>query len=100
MNDLGKVVTTISIWAAVVGVLVLGDVSGSFTWATIVLAAAATVSTGFIWGSSRVSEDSAAKYKRNPRVSRLVEKLDDEDIVQLEDLLAARREDRLTERER
>lgn len=100
MNDLGKVITTISIWAAVVGVLVLGDVAVNSTWPTIVLAAAATISTGFIWGNGNKSEDSAAKYKRNPRVSRLVEKLDDEDIVQLEDLLAARREDRLTERER
>ncbi len=100
MSEISKVITTLGIWAAIVGILVLGDVGpNNMIWVTLIMGAAAAISTGFIWDNKRSGDSAeAAKHKRDSRARRLVEKLDEEDIVELEDLLAARRDDRLTYR--
>ena len=95
MSELGKVVTTIAIWSAVTGIMVLGQIGEhNAVWGLVILGVAATVSTLAIWVGSDTQSDNE-KIKRSNRTSRLVERLDEEEIADLEDLLAARREDRL-----
>ncbi len=103
MSELGKVITTLGIWAALTVILVMNSINndGSTIWMTLILGLAAAASTGFIWGG-RVADhaptheqEQTVRRKRGSRTRRLIEKLDEDEIVDLEDLLAARREDRL-----
>jgi hypothetical protein len=104
---IGRVITTLGIWLALMGVLMallLGNVEhlnyGAVFGAIAVMTAAATLSTSVIWRGAH--EDShqqdlvhlakAKRVERN-RVERLVESLDDDEIYQLEKLLLARDED-------
>lgn len=96
--------TTVIIWGAVAAVLIFAG-GGNVVPMTFILAIAGFASTALVWenaskaarGSGDEAEE-AAKRKRDTRARRLVENLDEDDIVELEELLAARREDRLIDR--
>ncbi len=106
MSDIGRVITTIAIWLALMGILmgtlVLGNLtSETVVWITLILSLAGAVSTGAIWKSAESdhrAEASHSKQKRSNRTTRFVEKMDEDQLVELEELLAARREDRLIDR--
>jgi hypothetical protein len=98
------VFTTIAIWTAIALVLIFTAGEGSVVPMTFILAAAGFASTGVIWDSAskaaRASGDQAeeaAKRKRDTRARRLLENLDEDEIVELHELLEARREDRLSQ---
>ncbi|MBZ0293352.1 MAG: hypothetical protein K8L99_12365 [Anaerolineae bacterium] len=96
-----RLAATAIIWTALTLILVLGNLdSDTIVWVTLILGIVAGLSTMYIWDSSRNKEDSnaeSAKRKRTRATTRLIEALDEDEVVQLEDLLAARREDRLSE---
>ncbi len=102
MADIGRVITTISIWSALVGVLIFSNLdSETVVWVTLIISIAAASSTAAIWNSGQwgnADQQAQAKNKRTNRTSRFVEKMDEDQIVELEELLAARREDRLIDR--
>ena len=102
MSDIGRVITTIAIWSALVGILILGNLnSDTVVWVTLIISIAAATSTAAIWKSAQSdhrAEASYSKQKRSNRTARFVEKMDEDQLVELEELLAARREDRLMDR--
>ncbi|NDJ79375.1 MAG: hypothetical protein GYB65_24255 [Chloroflexi bacterium] len=107
---MGRVLTTIVIWSAFafMTVMALTMPTGAVANAdgdtilsiTAILAAAASISTTAIWVSGREERPSGraqsfAKAKRRDRnrAERLIEKLDDDDIYDLEALLLAREDE-------
>jgi hypothetical protein len=102
-SEITRLIATAIIWGAVTIILALsrfGDGS-DMIWLAFVMGGAATVSTGFIWqyGMKRdkaEAQQRASKSKRTNRMSRLVEGLDEDELLDMEDFLAARREDRLS----
>ncbi|MBZ0304373.1 MAG: hypothetical protein K8J31_31850 [Anaerolineae bacterium] len=104
MRDIVRLVATGIIWSAVAIILTSG---GGFTGEMVPLAAimgiGATISTGMIWYSpssahSEEHEAASLKSKRDHRLTRLVDQLDEDDVYQLEELLAARRDDEIVGR--
>jgi hypothetical protein len=98
MNDGVRLAATAIIWLALAGILIsAGIVGGDMVALALILGIGATVSTGIIWDSSRPNArgemEEASKSKRNHRLTRLVDKLDEDEVYQLEDLLAARHDD-------
>lgn len=103
MNNFGKVVTTGTIWLAVMMVLIFSEPSGgNEVWMTLILGLTAAASTRFIWEARdhqpAAYESDAAKAKRSDRVSRLVDKLSEDEVYELEELLTARRDEPYTGR--
>jgi uncharacterized membrane protein YdjX (TVP38/TMEM64 family) len=95
MNDWARLVATLVIWGALAGILTsVNSFMTDLTSLAVVLTIGATISTTMVWGAGRMSgqhdAEQVRKAKRNGRISRLVDKLDDDDVVQLEELLAAR----------
>ena len=106
MNDI-RLQATALIWIALAAILIFAAPPGEMVPLAFILGAAATLSTVAIWDAaskamSKGYEEAtqSAKHKRDNRTSRLIEKLDEDEIADLEDLLAARREDRLIDGER
>ncbi len=104
MNDI-RLQATMIIWGAVAAILIFvaGD---NIVPLAFLLGGAATVSTAVIWDTASKAMahgaqtlDESTKHKRSNRTQRLIEKLDEDEIVDLEDLLAARREERLVDSE-
>jgi hypothetical protein len=103
MNDWARFVTTLIIWVTLAGIITsVGRTVDDSTAVIVVLTIGATISTGMVWGSGRMggttASEQASKIKRSSRVTRLVDHLDDEEVVQLEDLLASRRDSQYQER--
>lgn len=106
MRDVARTITTVIIWAVMMGVITallttptgaISNADGAEAFGIVfVLAAAAVVSTAMIWfaGSRDVAAVSRGKAKRRgrDRVARLVEDLDDDEVYELEALLLAREE--------
>ncbi|MBI5957959.1 MAG: hypothetical protein HY866_04440 [Chloroflexi bacterium] len=108
MRDMPRLFATLIIWLAFS--ILVGTMTTSVTGAmasangavvfgiVLVLAVMATISTLGVWFSGRdssgseVSTASRSKAKRagSPRIERLVEQLDDDDIYELEAMLLAR----------
>ncbi len=67
-----------------------------------ILGIAATISTLAIWESAKhqnkTASEQASKLKRNDRVSRLVDKLNEDEVYELQELLAARHDEQYVER--
>ncbi len=106
MNDI-RLQATGLIWIALAAILIFAAPPGEIVPLTFILGAAATISTIAIWDMAgktmnRAYDEQAQadKHKRDDRTRRLIEKLDEDEIADLEDLLAARREDRLIDSER
>ena len=95
-NDWIRLITTGIIWTAAAGIIIAGGFfSDEIVPLTFIMGVGATISTGFIWVRSDSASDDATKAKRDNRVSRLVDKLDEDEVLELAELLDARREDRL-----
>ena len=99
MSDWIRLFATVMIWG-MVAIMVTTSRSESVPLAFI-LGIGATISTGVIWSNASKSRSDEAheieKNKRRSRVSRLMDevdnKLDDEEVYELEELLATRREE-------
>lgn len=103
MKDITKLIATGIIWGLITIILTLSRSSGGgdLVWLALIMGIAATISTGFIWQPGNrhdevESQQRAGKLKRTNRVSRLVEGLDEDELLDMEAFLAARREDRLS----
>ncbi|MBN1965854.1 MAG: hypothetical protein JW910_14475 [Anaerolineae bacterium] len=107
MNDGSRLAATLVIWiafAALTGTLLTSPTgavanttnSGALFGIVLVLAVAATVSTGAIWASGRQRGESTesrfakAKRARPRRIEDLVNSLEDDEVYELESLLLAR----------
>jgi len=101
-SDITRLIATAIIWGTLTMVLALSRFGngGDLIWLAFIMGGAATISTGFIWQHAHHSAEAelqrAGKTKRTNRASRLVEGLDEEELLDMEEFLAARREDRLT----
>jgi hypothetical protein len=83
-------------------------VASAFIWMMMafILGIGATISTAAIWQSGTKSQnettDEIEKHKRRSRVTRLMDevdnKLDDEEVYELEELLASRRDEAMRRR--
>lgn len=105
MNDYVRLIATGIIWTAftlIMGFIVamvsttgmLTDIKGTIIFTIVlVVAVSATLSTRAVWHASGAeSDEQTFKLKRSDprRIERLIEKLDDDDIYDLETLLLAR----------
>jgi hypothetical protein len=101
MSEQLRFQATAIIWAAVAAVIIFTP--GDKVALAFILGIGATVSTGVIWDSLKgltKPEQQAGKSKRSNKISRLVESMDDDEVADMEAILAARRDDRLHEQER
>lgn len=103
MREWVRLFATGLIWGMLAVILTTGGrFTGEMVPLAFILGIAATISTAAIWnsggGSQRTEDEIARKAKRNDRVSRLVDKLDEDEVYQLEELLAARRDEEYRER--
>jgi hypothetical protein len=103
MSDWIRLFATALIWG-MVAIMVTTSRSESVPLAFI-LGVGATISTGVIWNSAKSQREQAGeiqKSKRRSRVSRLMDevdnKLDDDEVYELEELLAARRDEAIRRR--
>ncbi len=105
MRDVARTITTVIIWAVMMGVITallttptgaISNADGAEAFGIVFVLAGAVVSTAMIWfaGSRDVAAVSRGKAKRRgrDRVARLVEDLDDDEVYELEALLLAREE--------
>ena len=102
MGDGVRLAATSVIWFTLAVILIAAAVTdGDMVALAFILGIAAAISTSVIWDSGKSkatsAENDASKNKRNNRLSRLVDKLDEDEIYDLEDLLAARHDDRMRE---
>ncbi|HLV35824.1 MAG TPA: hypothetical protein VKY59_11945 [Spirillospora sp.] len=104
MSEWVRLIATGMIWGCLAVVLTLGgSYSGEIVPLTLILGIAATISTVKIWESGRAVQagdagDAAGKQKRDNRFARLVDKLDEDEVYQLEELLASRRDEEIVRR--
>lgn len=105
MKDITKLVATAIIWGMITIILSFSRYSGGgdLIWLAFIMGGAATISTMAIWRYSSQRDEGelqqrAGKLKRTHRASRLVEGLDEDELLDMEEFLAARREDRLSGR--
>jgi hypothetical protein len=104
MSDWIRLFATTVIWVMVAIMVTMSN--DEIVPLAFILGAAATISTGVIWSSNSKSQSEAAqeveKHKRRSRVSRLLDevdsKLDDDEVYELEELLAARRDEAIRRR--
>ena len=100
MSEQLRFQATALIWAAVAAIIIFTP--GDKVALAFILGIGATVSTGVIWDSLKGStklEQQAGKSKRSSKISRMVESMDDDELADMEAILAARRDDRLRENE-
>ena len=101
VNQITRLIATLGIWGFLTIILTNAGDSSNVVWMAIVLGIGAAVSTGFIWANElRGGEPAAAKTKRSTRMSKIVNKLDDDEVAELADLLIAREESRLVSSDR
>jgi hypothetical protein len=97
MNEWAKMITTFIIWGALAGILIsTAAVADDLNVLALILGIAASIGTATIWSGSRhtaLPDQQSMKTKRNARMSHLVDRLDDDEVYQLEELLAARRDE-------
>ncbi|MAS35181.1 MAG: hypothetical protein CL610_14310 [Anaerolineaceae bacterium] len=105
MREISRLIGTAFIWTMLAIILTSASVasSGDMTQLAVILGIGATISTGMIWnsGSGQKHDEAnrvAEKAKRSSRVSRLMDNLDDDEVYQLEELLASRRDEQPLER--
>jgi ribosomal protein S13 len=106
MRDITRLIASGFIWMMLAIILTSNTAASSNAVAlAFILGIGATISTAAIWQSGNKSQESAdevEKHKRRTRVSRLMDevdhKLDDEEVYELEELLAARRDDAIRRR--
>lgn len=99
MSDEMRFQTTAIIWVALAAILIFADTDKIALG--FILGIAAAISTSVIWESKKneskeVNTQSAVKQKRDDRVRRLIEVMDDDEIADMQDYLEARRDDRLS----
>ena len=103
MRDIVRLIATAIVWGMVALIItVAGPHSNDMTALSVVFAIGATISTGMIWQSgvkSQPESQEAVKQKRDRHLTRLVDRLDDEQVYQLEELLASRRDEQYVERQ-
>lgn len=102
MSEQLRFQATAVIWAALAAIIIFSPGDDKVALAFI-LGIAATGSTVVIWESlkeSAKSQQQAGKSKRNSRISRMVDSMDDDEVADMEAFLAARRDDRLQDSER
>jgi hypothetical protein len=101
MSDWVRLIATGFIWLMLAIMVTLGP-TDEIVPMTFILALAAAISTGVIWDSAKhkanAASEQVSKHKRDARLSRLVDKLDEDEVYQLEELLASRRDDQPLER--
>ena len=97
MRDSDRLPAIVVVWVAVAVILIFTTSEATIIPMAIFLGMAAMLSTMALAGvfQDNKQEQSAAKAKRGGRVSRLVENLDDDEVYQLEELLAARRDEEI-----
>ena len=100
MGDGVRLAATSVIWLTLAAILIAAAVTGGDMVAlAFILGIAAAISTSVIWESGKskalTAENEVSKNKRNNRLSRLVDKLDEEEVYQLEDLLASRHDNQI-----
>lgn len=104
MSEWVRLFATAMIWGCLAIVLTFGGrYSGEMVPLAFILGIAATISTVKIWESARAVRagdegDAAGKHKRDSRFARLVDKLDEDEVYQLEELLASRRDEEIVRR--
>jgi hypothetical protein len=104
MKDITKLIATAIIWGMITIILSFSRYAGDgsdMIWLTFIMGGAATLSTMAIWRYANHREETevqqrAVKGKRTNRASRLVEGMDEDELLDMEEFLAARREDRLS----
>lgn len=104
MSDWIRLFATAMIWGMVA---IMVTMSNDTVPLAFILGLGATISTGVIWNSGKSQREetgAAEKNKRRSRVSRLLDEvdqnLDDDEVYELEELLAARRDDAIRRRSR
>jgi membrane protein implicated in regulation of membrane protease activity len=93
MSDQVRLQATTVIWLALAAILIFAgpQLGGVIVPLTFILAIAAAVSTGAIWESANSTDTKVKeKRKRANRLKRLADKLDDADLDELANLVAAR----------
>lgn len=102
MNNMVRLTATAVVWIIMATVLTLLQHTNDLVWIALILAAAAAISTAAVWSGPNhtisTQQIESAKHKRNSRMTRLVDALDEDQMYELEELLAARRDERLMER--
>jgi ribosomal protein S13 len=101
MSEQLRFQATAIIWAALAAVIIFTP--GDKVALAFILGIGATASTSMIWESLKLSSNlqhQDAKSKRSNKISRLIESMDDDEVADMEALLAARRDDRLKDTER
>ncbi len=107
MRDITRLIGTAFIWMMLAIILTSNTAASSNAVAlAFILGIGATISTAAIWqsGSKSQSENAAEveKHKRRSRVSRLLDevdnKLDEDEVYELEELLASRRDEAIRRR--
>jgi hypothetical protein len=96
MSDEMRFQTTAIIWVALAAVLIFADTDKIALG--FILGIAAAISTSVIWESkkSENKENASIKHKRDDRVRRLIEVMDEDEIADMQEYLQARRDDRLS----
>lgn len=104
MSEEVRLKATALIWGALAAVIIFTP--GDKVALAFILGIAATGSTVVIWESLKESAkiaqtqqgvERSGKSKRDSRMRRLMEAMDDEDIADIEAYLEARRDDRLSQ---
>jgi hypothetical protein len=102
-SELGKLIATVVIWVVVGTTLALMWRSPDIIWMALILGLMALGSMRLMWRNGDSSAEaltfSAGKAKRDNRLSRLVNMLDEDEIEDLSDYLASRRDSRLVNQE-
>ena len=104
MRDIVRLVTTSVIWGTLAIIFTInGPFSGEMVPLAVILGIGATVSTAMIWQNNKPDHDEEAvqtgKAKRSSRLSQMVNRLSDDDLYTLEELLAARHDDPMADYE-
>ncbi len=99
MSDEMRFQTTAIIWVALAAILIFADTDKIALG--FILGIAAAISTAAIWDSKKSElkesqKESSVKHKRDNRVRRLIEVMDEDEIADMEAYLDARRDDRLS----
>lgn len=97
MNDIPRLVATVAVWLILGATLTLlglrGALGGALLPVAILLVVAAIVSVSVIWQGQEKRAEARARAKRGERLAQHLaeERLDEEDLVILEELLEEQR---------
>jgi hypothetical protein len=98
MNDWAKMLTTMIVWGAVAGIIISTQhAANDLNALAFILVIGASLSTAAVWRGSQSNHApelrDQVKAKRDRHMTRLVDRLDEDEVYQLEELLAARRDE-------